>query len=96
MEELTHIRRRVTVERLAATVAVLVAVVGVAAMVVMAKVDRVQAASPALRRSGRDAVWAQAQVDGSIGAGVLVTATVVLIGGIAAVLLIRLRRPTAI
>ena len=50
MEELIHICRRVTVERIAATVAVLVAVVGVSAMVVMTKVDRVQAASPALRR----------------------------------------------
>ena len=83
-----------TVERLAAAAAVLVAVVGVSAMVVMAKVDRVQAASPALRRSGRDGVWAQAHVNGGVSAGVLLTAALVLLGGIAAVLLTRLRRPT--
>lgn len=86
MDETAPQRGR-AIERAAAAVAILVAVVGVVAVVVMARVDSAAAASPHALRSGRAALAASVHHDATTDPRVLATCVGLLVIGVGAVLL---------
>ncbi len=86
MGDTTMVVRRGGLDRLAAAIAALVAIVGVVAAVTMSRVTGAAAASPQV---GRRALAAQVTPGSAIAAPALFASVAVLVAGVAAVLISR-------